>query len=226
MNSSFLFHELDETLEILSKNDINVMITFLVGDNTGYGESIDNYTKSNKNQIFITSGPDNELFKILSQKELNIEIPDDIALQIIETFHHEVEHILHRLIEIKKENSLDAEIIALEYLLSQNSRWYRKNYLDTFMERNCEFNGYGRTILFINGLDVSQERKEELYKTLCENFEKAYKKIIPKKERVLQGETYETKALSMAKLLRNRSLEIINTERGIFNVVESKSPSS
>ena len=151
-----------------------------------------------------------------------VHIPDNIALQIIETFHHEVEHILHRLIEIKKENSPEAEILALEYLLSQNGRWYHKNYTDTLMERNCEFNGYGRTILFIDKLDVPQNRKEKLYKALCENFDKAYKDILSRKDRILEGETYESKALSITKILHKRSLEILSTERVTLKKQEYK----
>jgi len=197
--------------------NISITVNFFTGDNPGYGESSDLFNFFLDNVISIDCGNDAYLCEMLNTENPALEVPDHLALQIIETFHHEVGHILHRLVKIREENSPEAEILALEYLLSQNGRWYRKNYLNTFMERNCEFRGYVNTVLFIERLDIPAERKEELYKALCENFERAYKGILSKEDRTLQGNTYESKALSITKLLHNRSLEILENERGVFN---------
>ena len=216
MNSSYILEEINRTKRQFSKYNINMSVDFLTGNNIGYGESQDCFNKHTNNQIFIIASNNPEITNLLNKNRQDVEIPDHIALQIIETFHHEVGHILHRLAKIREENSPEAKILSLEYLLSQNGKWYRKNYPNTFMERGCEFRGYANTVLFIEGLDVPTERKEELYKALCENFERAYKSILSKEDRILQGDTYESKALSITKILQNRSLEIFEREKGIF----------
>ena len=216
MESQIIFDEINAKIALLQDFNISITVNFFTGDNPGYGESLDLFNFFLDNIISIDCGNDAYLCEMLNMENPALEVPDHLALQIIETFHHEIGHIIQRLVKLREENSPEAKILSLEYLLSQNGKWYRKNYPNTFMERGCEFRGYANTVLFIEGLDVPMERKEELYKALCENFEKAYKNIIPKKDRILEGDTYESKALSITKILHNRSLEILEREKGIF----------
>ena len=216
MNSNDILINIDNTINTLQELGINIYIDFKAGKKEGYGESLDNFNINVVNNIIIDCGSNQSIVNALTFKMKDIEIPDHTALKIIETFHHEIGHIIQRLVKLREENSPEAKILSLEYLLSQNSRWYKRNYFNTFMERGCEFRGYANTVLFIEGLDVPTERKEELYKALCENFEKAYKNVLPKKDRIIEGDTYETKALSITKILHNRSLEILEREKGIF----------
>jgi len=186
----------------------HIELDFIPLEQTGYGESEDNFNDAAKNYIRIYCGNKDNLDSL----ENGLPLDEVTALKIIQTLLHELRHIEQRL-HIIREHKEISKIISLEYLCSRKSRWYDKNYEKTVLEADAELYGYIKLFEFVN-----ETGNLDLQTKAVELFTDIYKPIIPedKLERISNAKSIIDSQDLCLDVLEEILIERKNQTRGLL----------